>query len=365
MSVRQLKTNSANGAEEGEIMATWPDVLGRLMGRNDLTKDDTTWVMDRVLADEAPPVAVAAFLAALRTKGETVDEVAGLAEAMLGHANRIEVPGRAVDVVGTGGDGRHTVNISTMASIVVAGTGTTVVKHGNRAASSKCGAADMLAALGISLDLPPARVEEIAKEVGITFCFAQVFHPSMRFAGPIRKEMGVPTTFNILGPLTNPAQPTSSAIGSASLVLGPVMAGVLANQGREGIVFRSTDGLDELAGTAPADVWEVRGGKVTQAILDPVADLGVTAIVIEDLRGGEAEENAAIARKVLAGDKGPVRETIILNAAAGLVADGVLAGTEVGSLVERFRAGIEYATSAIDSGEAAKVLERWIEASTR
>jgi anthranilate phosphoribosyltransferase len=333
------------------------------MGRNNLTKDDTAWVMDRVLADEAPPVAVAAFLAAIRTKGETVDEVAGLAEAMLGHANRIEVPGRAVDVVGTGGDGRHTVNISTMAAIVVAGTGTTVVKHGNRAASSKCGAADMVAALGINLELPPARVEEIAKEVGITFCFAQVFHPSMRFAGPIRKELGVPTTFNILGPLTNPAQPTSSAIGSASLVLGPIMAGVLASQGREGIVFRSIDGLDELAGTAPADVWEVRAGKVTESLLDPVNDLGVSAIAIEDLAGGEADENAAIARKVLSGERGPVRETVILNAAAGLVADGILPGTGSGSLVERFKAGIGHATASIDSGEAANALERWVAAS--
>lgn len=346
-------------------MATWPDVLGRLMGRNDLTMDDTAWVMDRVLADEAPPVAVAAFLAALRTKGETVEEVVGLAEAMLGHAHRISVPGRAVDVVGTGGDGRHTVNISTMASIVVAGTGTTVVKHGNRAASSKCGAADVLAALGINLELPPARVEEIAKEVGITFCFAQVFHPSMRFAGPIRKELGVPTTFNILGPLTNPAQPTSSAIGSASLVLGPIMAGVLASQGREGLVFRSLDGLDELAGTSPADVWEVRGGKVTETLLDPVFDLGLETITIEDLAGGEAEENAAVARKVLAGEKGPARDTVVLNAAAGLVADGVLPGTDSGSLAKRFQAGMEHATAAIDSGGAANVLERWVAASKK
>ncbi|MBN2177519.1 MAG: anthranilate phosphoribosyltransferase [Demequinaceae bacterium] len=346
-------------------MPTWTDVLGRLMGRNDLTKEDTAWVMDRVLADEAPPVAIAAFLAAIRTKGETIDEVSGLAEAMLGHANRIEVPGRAVDVVGTGGDGRHTVNISTMASIVVAGTGTTVVKHGNRAASSKCGAADMLAVLGLDLDLPPARVEEIAKEVGITFCFAQVFHPSMRFAGPIRKELGVPTTFNILGPLTNPAQPTSSAIGSASLVLAPVIAGVLANQGREGIVFRGTDGLDELAGTSSADVWEVRGGAVTAATLDPVRDLGLAPITIEDLRGGEAEENAAIARRILAGEKGPVRDTVVLNAAAGLVADGIMVGTDSGSLAERFQAGMGHAAAAIDSGEAAGVLERWIAASAQ
>ncbi len=343
-------------------MTTWPHVLGRLMGRNDLTAEETAWVMDRVLADEAPPVAVAAFLAALRTKGETVAEVAGLVDAMLRHAKRIEVPGRAVDVVGTGGDGRHTVNISSMASIVVAATGTMVVKHGNRAASSQCGAADVLAALGVNIELPPERVAEVAREVGITFCFAQVFHPAMRFAGPIRKEMGVPTVFNILGPLTNPAQPTASAIGSASAVLAPVMAGVLAGQGRDGLVFRSTDGMDELAGTAPADVWEVRGGTVTHATLDPVADLGVSPTTIEDLGGGEAMENAAIALRVFEGEGGPVRETVILNAAAGLVADGALPGTSTGSLKDRFASGMGHATAALDEGKATDVLARWVAA---
>ena len=237
------------------------------------------------------------------------------------------------------------------------------MKHGNRAASSKCGAADVLAALGIDLDLPPERVAQIAQEVGITFCFAQVFHPSMKFVGPLRSQLGVPTTFNILGPLTNPAQPTSSAIGSASAVLAPVMAGVLAGQGREGLVFRSTDGLDELAGTASADVWEVRAGAVTHVALDPVVDFGVARITAEDLRGGEAEENAAIARRVYAGERGPVREAVILNAAAGLVADGVLPGTGEGSLVERFRAGIEHAAAAIDDGGATNVLEKWVAAS--
>jgi anthranilate phosphoribosyltransferase len=332
------------------------------MGRHDLTADDTAWVMDRVLADEAPAVAVAAFLAALRTKGETVDEVAGLAAAMLQHATRIQVPGRAVDVVGTGGDGRHTVNISSMAAIVVAATGTTVVKHGNRAASSKCGAADVLAALGLNLDLAPERVQQIAQEVGITFCFAPVFHPSMRFAGPIRKEMGVPTVFNILGPLTNPAQPTASAIGSASEPLAPIMAGVLAGQGREGLVFRGTDGLDEIAGTAPTNIWEVRDGTVTFSVLDPVADLGVSPVTIEDLGGGEATENAAIAVRTFSGENGPVRETVILNAAAGLVADGILAGTETGSLVARFTAGMGHAAQAIDDGRATDILQRWVSA---
>lgn len=345
-------------------MTTWPDVLGRLMARTDLTHLDTAWVMDQVLDDQAPPVAVAAFLAALRTKGETIGEVSGLAEAMLRHAHRIEVPGRTVDVVGTGGDGRHTVNISTMASVVVAATGTRVVKHGNRAASSTSGAADVLGALGINLELSPARVAEVASEVGITFCFAQVFHPSMRLAGPIRKELGVPTTFNILGPLTNPAQPAASAIGSASLTLAPVMAGVLAGQGREGLVFRGADGLDEIAGTAMADVWEVRGGMVTHVTLDPVADLGVQPISVDDLRGGEAVENAAIARRVFSGEAGPVRDTVVLNAAAGIVADGTLPGTGVGTIADRFRAGMGHASAAINSGAASDVLDRWAAATS-
>lgn len=340
-------------------MTTWTDVLARLVARDDLTADDTSWVMDQVLDDAAPAAALAAFLAALRTKGETVDEVAGLASAMLAHANRIHVPGRAVDVVGTGGDGRHTVNVSTMASIVVAATGTTVVKHGNRAATSKSGAADVLQALGVNLDLTPERVQSIAEQVGITFCFAQVFHPAMRFAAPIRKELGIPTTFNILGPLTNPAQPSASAIGCASEALAPVMAGVLARQGRAGLAFRSHDGLDELAGTSPADVWEVRDGAVVHNVIDPVADLGVARITIDDLRGGEAAENAAIAHQVFEGHAGPVRETVVLNAAAGLVADGALPETGSGTLVDRFRAAMEHATAAIDDGEAEAVLTRW------
>ena len=322
-------------------MTTWTDVLARVTRRDDLTTADTTWVMEQVLTDQATPISLAALLAALRTKGETVEEVAGFVDAMLAHANRIEAPGRAVDVVGTGGDGFHTVNISTMASVVVAACGLTVMKHGNRAATSKSGGADVLAELGVNLDLTPADVERVAKEVGITFCFAMVFHPAMRFAGPIRKELGVPTTFNILGPLTNPAQPSASAIGCASPALAPVMAGVLAARGRDGIVFRNQDGLDELAATAKADVWEVRGGEVTHSVLDPVADLGMSPISIDDLRGGEAAENADVARRVFAGETGPVADTVALNAAAGLVADGSLVGTGEGSLAARMAAPLE------------------------
>jgi len=345
-------------------MESWPDILARLIAKHDLDATDAEWVMDQILKNEAPEISMAAFLVALRTKGESVGEVTGLASAMLRHAVRIDVPGRALDIVGTGGDGHHTVNISTMASIVAAGAGITVVKHGNRAASSKSGAADVLQALGVNLELPPERVAELATEVGITFCFAQVFHPAMRFTAPIRKALGVPTTFNILGPLANPAQPAASAIGSGSPSLTPVMAGVLASQGRDALVFFSEDELDELAGTSPANVWEVRGGTITHTVLDPVKDLGVPAITIPDLRGGEASENAGVAWSVFNGKTGPVRDTVVLNAAAGLVADGTLPGTEEGSLVDRFQAAMALAAASIDDGKATDVLDRWVAAST-
>ena len=343
-------------------MATLQELLSRLVEHDDLTAAETSAVMDSVLTDSASPVQIAGFLAALRVKRETPEEVEGLAAAMLDHAIRIEVPGRTVDIVGTGGDGYNTVNISTMASLVIAGTGLTVVKHGNRGATSMTGSADVLGILGVRLDLPPERVAELATEVGITFCFAQVFHPAMRHAMPIRKELGVPTTLNILGPLTNPAQPAATAIGSSSLRVSPVMAGVLARQGREGLVFHGDDGLDELAPTGAATVWEVRGGGAVEQRLDPVRDLGLEPRVIEDLRGGHAEENAAVVRSVLDGATGAVRDTVVLNAAAGLVADGTLEGTASGTLAERFAAGMRHAEEALDRGAAKDVLDRWVAA---
>lgn len=344
-------------------MATLQDLLSRLVEHEDLTAEETSAVMDSVLTESASPIAVAAFLAALRVKRETPDEVAGLVSAMLAHAEPLPVEGRTVDIVGTGGDGLHTVNISTMAALVVAGTGLKVVKHGNRGATSKSGSADVLAELGLRLDLPPARVAEIADEVGITFAFAQSFHPAMRHAMPIRREIGVPTTFNILGPLANPAQPAASAIGSSSIRVSPVMAGVLAQQGREGLVFHGDDGMDELAPTGPATVWEVRGGGVTELRLDPNHDLGLERIDVSVLVGGEPAENAVVVREVLAGSTGPVRDTVLVNAAAGIVADATLPGTSSGTLVERMAAAVEHAAASIDSGKAADVLERLVAAS--
>jgi anthranilate phosphoribosyltransferase len=342
---------------------TWPSLLRGLLAGQDLDAAQTRWAMDQVMEGEATPVQLAGFLVALRAKGETVDELTGLADAMLAHALRIEVPGPAVDVVGTGGDLKHTVNISTMAALVVAGAGVRVVKHGNRAATSSSGTADVLEELGLRLDHSPERVAALATEVGITFCFAAVFHPAMRFAGAARRELGVPTAFNVLGPLTNPAQPRAYAIGCPDPRLAPLMAGVLAAREVSALVFRGHEGLDELAANGPADLWWVREGGVEQLVLDPVADLGLAPVNLADLRGADPAFNADVVRRVLAGEQGPVRETVLLNAAAALVADGSLPGTGQGDLPTRLRAGLGHATAAVDDGGAAGVLERWIAAS--
>ncbi|UZN01669.1 anthranilate phosphoribosyltransferase [Cellulomonas sp. S1-8] len=338
---------------------TWPDLLTSLVRGQDLDRAGTSWAMNRIMSGEASPSQVAGFLVALRAKGETVDELSGMAETMLEHAHRFESPGRSVDIVGTGGDRLHTVNISTMAALVVAGTGLTVVKHGNRAASSSTGTADVLEALGIRLDLPLDRVAALASEVGITFCFAGAFHPSMRHAGATRRELGIATAFNFLGPLTNPAQPQASAIGVSDARMAGLIAGVLASRGRSALVFRGEDdGLDEIAATGRTRFWEVRGGDVREELVD-WTESGVGPVTIEQLRGGATEQNAAVVRALVAGERGPVRDTVVLNAAGALVADGTLPGTAEGSLVARLAAGARIAERAIDDGAAADVLERW------
>lgn len=344
---------------------TWSDLLTTLVDGQDLGEVQTAWAMDQIMSGEASPARVSGFLVALRAKGETVGELTALADTMLAHALRFEVPGRAVDIVGTGGDRAHTVNVSTMASVVVAGTGVRVVKHGNRAASSSSGSADVLEALGIRLDQTPERVAQLAGEVGITFCFALTFHPAMRHVAVARRELGIRTVFNFLGPLTNPAQPAAAAIGVADRRMAGLVAGVLARRGTEALVFRGDDGLDELAPTGTSHIWQVSGGAVTEHVLDPVADLGLAAVTVADLRGADAAFNAGVARAVLAGDDVPSRETVLLNAAAALVADGSLPGTgaDGGDLVERLRAGLAHAARAVDTGAAADVLARWAAAS--
>lgn len=337
---------------------SWPGVLNPLLRGEDLGADDTAWAMDRIMSGEATDVQIAGFAVALRSKGETVDEVSGLVRAMYEHANTIEVPGRTVDIVGTGGDLAKTVNISTMSAIVIAGTGAKVVKHGNRASSSASGSSDVLEKLGVNLDLSARRVVEVAEEAGITFCFAVKFHPALRYAARARKELGAQTTFNVLGPLTNPARVRSQAVGVADLRMAPIVAGVLAERGNSALVFRGDDGLDELTTTATSRVWVVRDGAVREEAFDP-RDIGLELVPAQALRGGDPSYNADVARRVLAGERGPVREAVLLNSAAALVA---LDPTD-GTLNEQLAAGIEKAAESIDSGAARRALERWVAAS--
>ncbi|MCX5378781.1 anthranilate phosphoribosyltransferase [Streptomyces sp. NBC_00091] len=336
----------------------WPGVLDALLSGRDLGADDTAWAMDRIMRGEATDAQIAGFAVALRAKGETVAEIGGMVRAMYAHANLIEVPGRTVDIVGTGGDGAKTVNISTMSSIVVAGTGAKVVKHGNRAASSASGSSDVLEKLGVNLDLTPARVAEVAEEAGITFCFAVKFHPALRYVAAARKELGIRTTFNFLGPLTNPARVRAQATGVADPRVAPIVAGVLAERGSSALVFRGDDGMDELTTTATSRVWWVREGTVTELPFDP-RDVGIPIVDVAQLRGEDASFNADVARRVLAGEPGPVRDAVLLNAAAALVA--LDPGT--GTLEEQIAAGIARAAQSIDSGAARAALERWVAAS--
>lgn len=313
------------------------------------------------MSGEATPAQIAGFLVALSAKGETVEELSGLVDAMLAHANPISISGEKLDIVGTGGDQLNTVNISTMAALVAAGAGAKVVKHGNRAASSSSGSADVLEALGVRLDLTIDEVARNAEEAGITFCFAQVFHPSFRHTAVPRRELAVPTAFNFLGPLTNPAKVQASAVGVANARMAPLVAGVLAQRGSRGLVFRGNDGLDELTTTGPSTVWEIRDGAVSEMTFSP-QDLGINLATVEQLRGGNAEVNAAVVRDVLAGKEGPARDAVLLNAAAGLVA---FEETAEGPFLDRMKNAFSRAAQSIDSGAAAAVLEKWVSLTAR
>jgi anthranilate phosphoribosyltransferase len=304
-----------------------------------------------------------AFLVALRSKGETVGEIVGFRDAVLANAKPLTVDPMALDIVGTGGDRFGTVNVSTMASVVAAAAGARVVKHGNKAASSAAGSSDVLAELGIDLTIPPERVAAVLDEVGITFAFAALFHPGFKHAGPTRAEIGIPTVFNFLGPLCNPARPEASALGVAQLDKVPLFVGVFQTRGATALVFRGDDGLDELSTTGHSHVWEISRGEVHEHDLDP-GDLGLRRAELDDLRGGDATTNAAIARRTLAGEEGPVRDIVLLNAAAGLVAwelaqDAALAEVDIRA---RFRDGIARAAQAVDSGGAIAKLDAWVAA---
>lgn len=337
----------------------WPGVLAALVRRHDLDPAQVEAVMEAVLSGEATDAQIAGFAVGLRAKGETPSELAAMVRTMLRYAEPVVVdflpdPSAAVDIVGTGGDRARTVNISTVASFVVAGCGVPVVKHGNRAASSACGSADVLEALGVAIDLGPEGVAGCVAEAGIGFCFAPRFHPAMRFAGPARRELGVPTSFNFLGPLANPARVRRQVIGVSDPAMAGRMVRVLAELGsRRALVVFSHDGLDELTTTDRSTVHELDGERVSEWVLDP-ADLGLARADRDELVGGDPDENAAAARRVLAGEPGPVADVVALNAAAGLLVAGA-AGTLADGLVAARR--------AIADGRAAAALEGLVRAS--
>ncbi len=340
----------------------WPTLIGALIRGETLTSGEAEWAMNEIMDGAATQAQIAGFGVALRMKGETVEEVTGLAQAMLAHATPISVPGPLVDLVGTGGDGAHTVNISTMGAIVAAAAGARVVKHGNRAASSACGAADVLEALGVAINLSPEASTRLVAELGIAFLFAPLYHPALRHAAPMRRELGVPTVFNFLGPVANPARPGAQAVGVSDPRMGEVIAGVLAGRGCSGLVFHGDDGLDELTTTDTSTVWVVHGGTVAAAAVDPVA-LGLDRAKPEDLRGGDPAHNAAVARAVLDGEPGAVRDTVVLNAAAALAAAaGVPSPAELGQALAD---GCARAAAALDSGAAGDLLRQWAAASQR
>lgn len=344
---------------------TWSEFLLGLLAGDDLSVSDASDAMSRVMAGEVTDAQLAAFLVALRAKGETVDEVVGFRSAILDNAVALDVPSMVLDIVGTGGDPYGAVvNVSSIASIVAAGAGVPVVKHGNRAASSASGASDVLGQLGINLDLDPDGVAEVFRQAGLTFVFAAKFHPGFRHAATARKEIGIPTVFNILGPLCNPARPEASAVGVANLEKVPQMAGVFRTRGATALLYRGDDGIDKMTTTGHSRVWEVTGGQVTEHVVN-VEELGMTRSTIEDLLGESPEHNARLARSVLAGEPGPVRDIVVLNAAAGLTAFDLAQDPHQHSrpLRERLVENIARAQRSLDDGVAQAKLEQWVEAS--
>lgn len=333
----------------------WDEVLTKLEAGTNLAATEIQGVMGHILQGGADVEDIKKFLLALKAKGETAEEVAALVSEMYRHSGPIAIMERAVDTVGTGGDGAHTINISTTAAIVSAAAGAKVVKHGNRAVSSRSGASDFLEALGVIPGLDGKGVERTFRELGIGFCFAPVFHPAMRFAAPARKELGVPTVFNILGPLANPAKPQAAAIGVANERMHAVMAEVLAKKGCDGFVFRGDDGLDEITLTTTTTVLSIGKNEIKREQIDP-QDFGIARAPIEALVGGDAQENAAISRAIFDGQRGAPRDAVLLNAAAAIAA---YEGRFDSDIKTRLAQGLERATSAVDSGAAKNLLNRW------
>ncbi len=354
----------------GAPLTDWVDVLEALLAGEDLNAATTTWVMAEILTGGTPPANTAAFLVALRAKGETAHEVAGLVTGMMNASVPLQVTGPVVDTCGTGGDRSHTVNISTMAALVAAAAGARVAKHGNRAASSQSGSADMLEALGVAIDLPASAAAEAGDLLGITFCFAPVFHPAMRHIGPIRRELGIRTVFNILGPLANPAHPAAQVLGVPNEAIGELMSGVLAARGTRALVVHGDDGLDELSIHTTSTVWDLTTDRPRSTVVDPAA-LGLPAGAPDALRGGTAQRNAALFQTLLDTPDDPmiagIRDAVSLNAAAALVAYAA-AGGELPvaipdastDLAVRLRAALPAVSDALTSGAARDLLGRWI-----
>jgi anthranilate phosphoribosyltransferase len=334
---------------------TWPTLLNGLVAGHDLTPQETSWAIDQIMSGQATAAQIAGFAVSLRAKGETPAEINGMARALLEHAtSRVVIDRTAVDVVGTGGDGANTVNISTMAAIVTAAAGVPVLKHGNRAASSKSGTADVLEALGVLVDQPAEGVRACFDALGIGFCYAPRFHPALRHTSGPRRELGIPTAFNLLGPLANPGQPTAGLIGCANARLAPVLAGAFAQRGATVLVVRGDDGLDELTTTTTSTVWQVRDGVVNPTSVDP-ARLGIPLATPDALRGGDASANAKVVRELVAGKTGAVRDAVVLNAAGAIAAYRGFSA----DLDADLRAAITTAAEALDSGAAATLLDRW------
>ncbi|MFM1937776.1 MAG: hypothetical protein RLZZ320_634 [Actinomycetota bacterium] len=333
----------------------WDEILHSLNNKTDLNKAQVGWAMQQILSGSAENEIIKNFLLSLKEKGERPSEVTALVDEMYNYASLINVPERCVDIVGTGGDGAQTINISTAAAIVTTAAGARTLKHGNRAATSKSGAADLLEALGININLNAAGVAECVRKIGIGFAFAPVFHPAMKHAAVARKELGVPTVFNILGPLANPAKPTAVAIGVARMELLELVAQVLAGRGCQGFVFRGDDGLDEISLGAPTTVYVINEGEIRVEKFDPL-NLGLERIDAAQLKGGDAKENAAITREVFAGSKNVYREAILINAAAAIAA---FKGDLDLGVEQQLANGYVFAKQAIDSGAAAQLVERW------
>ncbi len=341
------------------LSAEWDGIFKSLSDAKDLTSTQTSWAMSQILSGAAETEIIKRFLLSLKNKGESPQEVIDLVETMYQHAQLINIPDRCVDVVGTGGDGANTINISTAAAIITTAAGARTIKHGNRAATSKSGSADLLEAFGININLNAAAVAECVRKIGIGFAFAPVFHPAMKHAAQARKELGVPSIFNILGPLANPARPVAVAIGVARADLLKLVAEVLARRGCQGFVFRGDDGLDEVSVSVSTTVYVIKDGEIRLEVFDP-ANLGLERISIEQLKGGTAEENVAITKRIFAGERSAYREAVLLNAAASIAA---FKGDLHLGVEQQFANGYVLAKQAVDSGAAAHLVERWAELS--